>query len=300
MYYKIFIDESGSKDYINPYSVEFIDNPPLFKDYPKFWQDNYFVLCAVRIKQENIDSINCDINTLKNRFFKTHSVEIKSDWLRNPFQRKKYYLVPYGINNEQLNDFGNQFIDIIAHYKHTLKLFAVVFDKRYYGDAKRQRDEGQPLLKATQVLFERFQYSSGYNFVVFDQMESSLKLSHGQHDHILNIFTKNKGMESIYVNEYNKIVDIKFKKSKQENFLQVADVCAYNIFRQFVEYGRDWSGTKKDKDGVSKMDGYPYFDRIRCNFAFHPFKPSQVRGVGLTCIPDSDKINWDILGGCFE
>ena len=35
MLYKIFIDDSGSKDYINPYSREFIDSPPLFKDYPK-------------------------------------------------------------------------------------------------------------------------------------------------------------------------------------------------------------------------------------------------------------------------
>ena len=89
MYYKVFIDESGSKDYINPYSRGFVDVPPLFKDYPKFWQDNYFVLCAVRIKQEDIGPINNDINVLKEKHFKTTKVEIKSDWLRNPHNRKK-------------------------------------------------------------------------------------------------------------------------------------------------------------------------------------------------------------------
>ena len=47
------------------------------------------------------------------------------------------------------------------------------------------------------------------------------------------------------------------------------------------------------------MDIYPYLNRIRCNFLFNPFN-KQVRGVGLTCVPDGGKINWDILNGCFD
>ncbi len=89
MYYKVFVDESGNKGYLNPYSKEFIDQPPLFKDYPKFWQDNYFVLAGIRVKQDDLSIINTAINQLKNQYFKTHRVEVKSDWLRNPHMRKK-------------------------------------------------------------------------------------------------------------------------------------------------------------------------------------------------------------------
>lgn len=300
MLYKVFIDESGKKEYITPYSKEFIDSPPLFQNYPDFWRDNYFVLCGVRIKQSDLDVINKEISRLKKDFFGTHKVEVKSDWLRNPYQRKKHYLDIYDITPEKLNEFGDKFVDLIAKYKSGLKLIGVVFDKRFYGNAKRQKEEGSPLLKTVQCLFERLEYNtSGYNIVVFDQMESSLKLDVGQHDKILKVFQKNIGMEEIYVDKYTKITDIKFMKSSSENFLQIVDICGYNIFRQFVEFGREWTGKYKDKDGKMKMGVYKYFDKIRCNFLYHPFNKT-VRGIGLICIPDLDKINWNVLEGCFN
>ncbi len=299
MLYKVFIDESGKKEYITPYSRDFIDNPPVFEKYEDFWRDNYFVLCGVRVKQSDLKEINTKINQLKKRYFGTHKVEIKSDWLRNPQQRKKRYLDQFTITHDQLNEFGNKFVDLIAHYKDVLKIISVVFDKRYYGDAKRQKAEGAPLLKTTQILFERLQYAGNYHIVVFDQMESSLRLTAGHHHKILNILQDNTGMEKIYVDQYDTISDIKFMESCNENFLQVADVCAYNIFRQFVEYGREWSGSTTEQSGKFTMNGYDYFTKIRCNFFFNPYN-RQVRGVGLTCVPDIEKVNWNLLKGCFD
>jgi len=300
MLYKIFIDESGKKEYITPYSKEFIDSPPLYKNYPDFWRDNYFVLCGIRVKQKDVALVNEDINKLKKHFFRTNKVEVKSDWLRNPYQRKKHYLDVYDITPEKLNEFGDRYVDLIAQYKSELKLIGVIFDKRYYGYAKRQKADGNPLLKTVQCLFERLEYNtSGYNIVIFDQMESSLKLDIGQHDKILKVFQKNMDMEKIYVDKYTKITDIKFMKSKEENFLQIADICGYNIFRQFVAFGREWTGKCKDKNGRMKMNIYKYFDKIRCNFLYHPIN-KKVRGIGLVCIPDLDKINWNILEGCFN
>jgi len=298
MLYKIFIDDSGKKEYKNPYSKDFIDSPPVFKDYEDFWRDNYFVLCGIRVKQDDLGLINQEINRHKEKYFGTHKVEIKSDWLRNPHKRKKHYLDAFDITIKGLNEFGEKFIDLIVSHKENLKLIAVIFDKRYYGDAKRKIQEGVPLLKTAQVLFERIQYAGGYHIVVFDQMESSLKLTIGHHDRILNVLQKNAGMEKIYVDKYDRITDIKFMGSHNENLLQVADICAYNIYRQFVEFGRDWCGKNK-KEGKSVMATYPYFDRIRCNFLFNTLT-KQVRGIGLTCIPDIDKINWGILDGCFD
>lgn len=299
MLYKVFIDESGQKNYTSPYSKRFVENPPLFKDYPDFWRDNYFVLCGVRIKQEHLDEINKDINSLKKEYFGTNEVEVKSDWLRNPYQRKKHYLNVYDISSEKLNEFGEEFISIISSYEDEMKIIGVVFDKRFYGDEKRQSREGSPLLKTTQVLFERLEFRNGYNIVVFDQMESSLKLTKGSHSRILNVLRDNEGLQKVYVDEYTKITDVVFKESCQENFLQVADICAYNIFRQFVEFGRQWSGKRKNGVGRSKMELYEYFDKVRCNFLYHP-ATKQVRGVGLVCLPDVGKVNWGILEDCFE
>lgn len=292
MVYKIFIDDSGKKEYITPYSKDFIDNPPNFDDYEDFWRDNYFVLCGVRVKQENISEINIKINELKKKYFKTHKVEVKSDWLRNPHQRKKQYLDKFKITAEQLNKFGEKFVDLIARYKEEIKIMAVVFDKRYYGVKKRDMAEGTPLLKTTQVLLERLEFAGNYNILIFDQMESSLRLTIGQHGRILKVLQRNEGMEKIYVNKYDSVTDIKFMESWAENFLQVADVCAYNVFRQFVQFGREW-------EGKSKLSLYPYFNRIRCNFFFNP-KNCHVRGCGLVCVPDKNKVNWNLLKGCFE
>lgn len=299
MIYKVFVDDSGKKEYLTPYSKDFIENPPEFDKYENFWWDNYFVLAGIRIKQENIGKINEAINTLKEKYFHTHKVEVKSDWLRNPAQRKKHYFDQYKISSEKLNEFGEKYIDLISEYKESLKIFAVVFDKRYYGNAKRNSSEGTPLLKTTQVIFERLEFAGNYNIVIFDQMESSLKLTSGQHGRILKIFQQNEGMEKIYVEKYKSITDIKFMRSCSENFLQVADICAYCIFRQFAQYGREWSGSKQDKTGKSRMTPYSYFHRIRCNFFYNPIT-RQVRGYGLVCIPDIKKLNWNLLKGCFN
>ncbi len=297
MLYKFFIDDSGSKDYLTPYSKEFISNPPLFEKYENFWRDNYFVLCGVRISQEEIGIVNEDINSLKTKYFGTHKVEIKSDWLRNPHKRKKKYIDKFNVTLEDLEKFGEDLYDLISKHKDKLKLLAVVFDKRYYGDKKRQSADGNPLAKCSQILFERLQYLNTYHLVIFDQMESSLRIDKGNHGKILNVLRENAGMEKIYVTEYDKISDIKFVQSCNENFLQIADICAYNIYRQFVHYGREWDGKNKDKDGKSIMKKYKYFDKIRCNFIYMP-KDKKVCGVGLVCLPDLDKCQWNLLDGC--
>ncbi len=297
MLYKFFIDDSGSKDYLTPYAREFINKPPLFNKYEKFWRDNYFVLCGVRISQEEIGIVNDEMNALKKKYFGTHKVEIKSDWLRNPHKRKKNYFDKFNISLEQLNKFGVELYELISKNKDRLKLSAVVFDKRFYGDKKRQSGEGNPLAKCSQILFERLQYLNTYHVVVFDQMEASLRVDKGNHGKILKVLKENEGMEKIFVTEYDKISDIKFAESSKENFLQIADICAYNIYRQFVHYGREWDGQKKDKSGKSVMKKYKYFDKIRCNFIHIP-QGKKVCGVGLMCLPDMNKCQWDLLDGC--
>jgi hypothetical protein len=107
-------------------------------------------------------------------------------------------------------------------------------------------------------------------------MENRCNNGLGVHKDMLYVYQKNNNMPRIYVEKYNKIIDFKFEKSCDENFLQVADICAYNVYRQFVEYGRQWSG----QEGDGKLNAYDYFRRISCNFSYNS-QSKQVRGYGI-------------------
>lgn len=291
MLYKVFIDDSGKKGFYDPYDPLKNYDPPEYKDDLSFWRNNYFVLCGVKIKQDDIGQINDEINNLKYTYFGTHDIEIKSNYLRHPEKRQKFYLTPYGLSEQKLNEFGEAFIDLIAAHKEDLKLFAAIHDKRQI----RQRSEikHDPLLKTTQILLERIHKSGGYNIVVFDQMDSGISLDSKNHKNILGVYTGNKGMSEIYISNYSNISDVSFMVSSKENFLQIADVCAYNVNRQFMEYGREWLDRSSIQD-KKKLSTYPYFDRIAGNFYCSPYPNCQnrVRGYGITLYPDFAKINW--------
>jgi len=294
--YKVFVDDSGKKDYNTPYSRDFKDAPPAFEGNEQFWRENYFVLCGVRIKQTDIGFIDTAVRSLKNDCFGSTDVEIKSTWLRIPDKRKKHYLDLYGVTAEKLNKFGEDLHELIANNADKLKIISVVFDKRYYGDAKRATGDGNPFLKTTQVLLERINYAGNTNVVTFDQFESSLSLAKGSHNQIMGIFRNNLGMDSRFLESYENIEDVDFKKSCDENFLQIADICAYNIHRQFVVYGREWCGERVSFEGKKQMETYDYFKKIMCNF--HTSSQGNVRGCGLTCVPDINKVNWNFRQNC--
>ena len=89
MIYRVFIDDSGAKEYKNTFSSQDIKSPPSFIGNERYWRDNYFVMCGMRLHQKNISPINNIINGLKIDCFGTTKVELKSDWLRNPYQHQK-------------------------------------------------------------------------------------------------------------------------------------------------------------------------------------------------------------------
>ena len=57
--------------------------------------------------------------------------------------------------------------------------------------------------------------------------------------------------------EVNQIVEgLLFIPSHENNLLQVPDLCAYNVYRQFREYGEEWHVNNQFEDR------YEYFQRI--------------------------------------
>jgi len=280
--YLVFIDESGQKEFIDPYNKTYITQPE--KADRNYWLRNYFVITGLIVKRENIPIINREIVNLKVKTFGTPEVEIKSDWLRNPFQRKKHYLNKFHISEVALNQFGVDVSNLFPKYKKEIKIATCIFDKRYYKDRKIN----DPFCNAGQVLFERVEFFmnrvKSYCILVVNQMESSLNPERGRNGELKDVLLNKRRMKNTFVETYARIKDINFRKSKDENFLQLVDLAGYNIFRQFVDYGRNWEDISK-----KKLKVYKYFSLLSDNFIE---KNGQIRGVGICKLPDIAKVNW--------
>ncbi len=222
--YTIFIEDSGSKEYIDPYKKLALSQSAAFDR--KFWLNNYFVILGIIIKNAEIPAINRALVEIKQKTFGTSLVEIKSDWFRNSFQRKKRYLQPFGINEEKLNACGHDVTGLFSDFLNEIRIIAVVFDKRYY----KNRKHNDPFCNSSQVLFERIEFymneQRGDCVLVVDQMEDSLCARRGRNKELQDVLYNSRKMKQTFIKNYKRIVDISFRKSKHENLIQLADLAA--------------------------------------------------------------------------
>jgi hypothetical protein len=276
-----FIDDSGSKDWNTPYSSEFLETPPLRNDQNlNFWRQNYFVLAGLYIPGEIIGEINIHINNLKQKYFKTHSIEIKSEWLRIPSLRKRKYTDKYNITDEVLIQFTNEWYAIFENCPQ-IKIQAFVLDKRFY---KNKRTTYSPLQLLTQVVFDRVELNERAHecIIVFDQMDGEISSEKHQHGDILKISDKVISLGSFH-NHYTHTRP-RFEKSQSSNFLQLADTIAHNVWRQFVHFG-----DVVDDKFIQNKKFYSYFERIIPNLYS---KNGKISGVGVIKVPDPKKSEW--------
>lgn len=277
----LFVDDSGSKDWETPYSHEFIDAPPVRNTQNiNFWRRNYFVLAGLHISADVISSLNPHINSLKIHTFGTKYVEIKSVWMRNPNKRKKHYLTPFGLTENDLLKFTDRWYEIFENNRKNIQLQAFVLDKRFY---KNKRFQFTPLQKLVVILFDRVELHPWRKCtIVFDQMDREIKSIKHRHGEILKISNKEIDLGS-YQNKYSHQPP-RFERSKNSNFLQLVDTVAYNVYRQFVDYGDFWENKK-----AGTLKTYSFFERIADNFYN---KNGRVAGFGIVKVPDPAKIRW--------
>lgn len=281
-----FIDDSGSKQWDTPYSSDFTVAPPARTDQNRaFWQNNYFVLAGVFIENDLIRQINPLINAKKIEVFGTKHVEIRSVQLRNPKKRKQHYLDPFGVTEEQLRDFVENFwYKIFEDNQDALQIQAVVLDKRYY---KNKRADNMPLDLATQALLDRVEWHPmRESTIVFDQMDSQVRSKRGDQGRIIHLADRSINLGS-FQEKYTHTA-VRFEESKNSNFLQLADTAAYNTYRQFIDHGDKWDALSSHKGSLPM---YSYFERISDNFYCEP-TTRLVKGYGLTKLPDPIGRKW--------
>lgn len=224
----------------------------------------YFVFNALGIDENHWKSINKQVNDLKSAIFKSKDapiLEIKSNWLRFPQERaKRKYLSD--LSSEELNQLSNGLFDIIVN--NNCVLISIVINKdsllKKYGISKPDTN-----IFAIKYLLERISIYMYYThkkeqaIIIMDKCSDSIeKMLNETHMLQLEDGYSWKGIKNI-------IGNLMFVDSQYNNFIQLTDLCAYNVNR----------ASKDDNPN------YPFFQRILPKFAFNT-KTGLLNGAGIT------------------
>lgn len=221
--YIFFADESGTRELSNLLVNEFC--------YGGF-------LTTIRSARH----LNKEIAELKRNFFNAEP-EIKSNWLRIPRERKKYYLDPYHISENKLRRFCEKLYELFTD--QPILCFGAVVSKRRLSEIYKKRIFNPPSV-AYEFLLQRIancahQLGIPKILLVCDDLSGKTpkrnewkKLLILQHVRLLqgkSPFYKNwvtrSGMDYRSIDER-----LVFRDSRISNSLQIADLIVYNIMRQ--------------------------------------------------------------------
>lgn len=81
---------------------------------------------------------------------------------------------------------------------------------------------------------------------------------------------------------------VRFMQSHHSDLVQVADLVAYNVHRQFRDFGDEW-----ERDGGQrKLPTYSYFQRIIGKFRTGP--GYRIQGFGIAKMPKKGDQRWSL------
>ena len=220
--YSIFVDESGEREYGDRTSA-------------------YFVYNGNILKNKNIRVVEEEIKKIKLAFFDDESVEFKSNWFRIPKERKKRYLEPHDLTETEFKIVTKEIYRVLK--ESPITIIASVIDKKLMIKKYRERAYN-PSSFAYEILMERYQFYlssvDGYGKVIMDDISGKTptgsqykKLIKSLHPKIYSYGTT---IQKVKIDRVPNPPS--FWPSTKSNILQLSDICAYNVFRQFREYGK--------------------------------------------------------------
>lgn len=265
---RIFLDDSGQKEY----------GPATSR---------YFVYAGPIVETANEDAVSQRFADLKARVFGDPEVEIRSNWMRQPKERRRRYLDPYGISNAKFDAFVEDWYGLML--SPDLSYLAAVVDKPQMR--AKYSTPWYPSATAYQFLLQRYELElrrrGRIGHVRVDDMSGSTP-AHNQWRALLRSHharLKADGCRITKLTFHHIVEKLVFGNSARFNLLQVADVVAYNVYRQFRDHGDQW-----DRSDVDHVPVYPWLDRILSRFVLGP--GNQVEGWGIVKWPRDRKGRW--------
>jgi hypothetical protein len=269
--YFFYFDESGSRD---PKSSV------VLPDGTRQARDHIYVLTAVGLFEYRWRHLDREISNLKlelaDQLFRAKRLkfdladcEVKSNWIRNPKERREKSPFLDALSDADREQLVACYFRQIAAQRMTL--FAVVIDKRKLHD---HIDSELLHKKAYELLLERIEhYIAEFHckhqaVIVMDDTDRALNRAVS----MKHAFFQREGNQNV---QFNHIVEYPFfTDSKLSNGVQLADLCAYNIYRAF-----------KNQDFK-----YPYFRELLPHF-YRREDAGQLDGMKVFP-PDSELVHF--------
>ena len=260
--YFFYIDESGSRD--PETSLKKADGTVVSKDH-------LYVLIAVSLYEHHWRRFDREIANLKLELrdhlhrvrrleFDLADCELKSNWIRNPKERRERSPFLDALTDADRERLVACFFRQLPAQRMTL--FAVVMDKR-----KLRGHMTSELLhkKAYELLLERIEqfmaefHSKHQAVIVMDDTDKSLNRAVSM-KHAFFQREGNANVRFYHIVEYPFFTD-----SKLSNGIQLADLCAYNIYRAFktmdfeYPYFRELLPHIYKRERAEQLDGLKVF-----------------------------------------
>lgn len=274
----LYLDDSGNKEYAPDGKYVGGGKTPLF------------VYGGLLMTPDEAGKISVAVGACKVGWFGTEDVEIKANWLKRPAERQKRYLDKYSLSDSDLTEFTTEIYDIIANCE--ADLVGVVVNK-----AEAQAHYGSRVWHASAIAYEclmqRVQMAmydtGGYARIVIDDMDGASPAGRqwrtnleAQHKQLRKSGSRmrrsGKPFDRLLGDEPT------FKDSKHDHRLQLADLVAYCVYRQFIDHGPAW----EDKT-TGTLPMYEYFKRVSGRFRNHA---GIITGYGIVKFPTVAKVLW--------
>lgn len=272
----LYIDDSGTKEYA--------------EDAVGYTAGNtrYFVFGGLLIGRGEARNLAAEIKELKRGTFGSADVEIKSTWLRNPTQKRRRYLEPYALGEDDLAKFVDSWYSVVLDTE--FQLVAGVVDK-----LQMQEDYGNPWYPpaiAYDMVLQRAQNELGGSSCTFsvtiDDMSGATPKHNQYRDNLRrqHKLLRGSGSKLRAGLAFTTLVgEVRFMNSAHSELIQVADIAAYNVFRQFQDYGDEW-----EQVGLKKLPTYEYF--AKCLKRFRHDGRGRIQGFGVAKMPRRGRVAW--------
>lgn len=272
----LFVDDSGTKEYAADRRYSTIGG-----------KTPYFVFGGTLLSTGEASVVTQAMRGLKLNTFGTPDVEIKANWLRVWHERQARYLDKYGITDDELTKFTNEVYALLNGCN--CNLVACVVNKAEVQE-KYKNPYYAPAI-AYDCLLQRAQLEMGAcrgeTSVIIDAMDGATPKGRQYLDNLQRQHAKLKkhGSPLMAGLRFDRIRGQRFRDSKDDERLQLADLVSYAVYRQFVDHGPAW------EQGGGKLPTYEYFARIARKFRS---QNRRIQGYGIVKFPSNERIPWRV------
>jgi hypothetical protein len=276
--YQLFVDDSGNREYD--------DN----RTYGLSGKSLYFVYGAILVEQNAGAPLVPQLRELKRLTFGTADVEVKSNWLRMPEEREIHYLRPFGISDNRLNRFTDDYYQLLVQAPLTL-IGAAVNKLHMQEDYAPPRAPWYAPTVAYECLLQRaVQAVPGGSMLAVTVDDISGKTPNSNEYKVLlaqhHALLKARGSQLQRGISFACLDSrVRFVQSQYSDLIQAADLISYCIHRQFRDHGDEWEKAE------NPLPVYPYFGRIAKEFRH---KNGRIQGFGIVKFPLRKRIPWRV------